>query len=148
MNGRRLRIAFFIFILLISTSCARLYPSGLQQRSSNDEVKVTGNETIKERYEIITYEREISGSGSKQGPEPFVPEMLIRKKDTQKSCDKFVLPTKRKLPDIPVVGGLIGGNPEEMGEVLIDHIRDIRDFYRDRESEIQERYQAYLKSCQ
>lgn len=151
MIGRKLRLSLFICILLISTSCTvPNFRDGFNERLL--EHREITNGALRERYSVITYEREIQGGGTQTSDPVLVrdPVSLGKQLETlqgKTGCPVFELPEAKAMPKLPKLSARQSNDPEETGAVLIDHIAELRDYIKTREQQLLKSYGDYREKC-
>ena len=145
MISRRLRVGLFIVILLVSTSCtAPLRPSNDDWKLPNTKIEPGA---VRERYSVITYEREIGKDGVAKSFVVEGPSVLATEPDKGK-CKLYRLPDSELIPKLPRLTEEERNDPELAGLALLRHITELRNHINKREHELNKSYGKYRDDCQ
>lgn len=122
--------------------------------SSTMSTQVTEQGSTRERYTVITYEREHKGPvSSVEDEEPLVltnptPTPSLPSPDSSGAgCVSFDLPASKPLPPIPTFTVAEQREPCRVCDALVEHIEKLRNYARQRDKAVEGAYLEYHKKC-
>jgi len=146
---KRLLLVPGLFLSLVS---CQLPPD--RGATSTIATQVTEQGSTRERYTVITYEREHKGPVSSVEDEaplvltnPTPSPSLPSPAGSGTGCVSFDLPPTKPLPDIPTFTVAEQREPCRVCDALVEHIAKLRNYARQRDKAVEGAYLEYHKKC-